>query len=325
MRCLSLFIYNDENKYKNVRNEIVNFLKMHRNEFLDIELETEIGNMYIDDYIQYIENDGKWGGELEKYAAQIVYGINIADYIAVKNSTGNIIYHNFVYFLNQDNNINKHLCLISNIDRCHFNLLYDKTYKVFKNNENKLIFLNNRILYNSNITIKDKHDIIIEEKDIKNKICHNNKLNKPIINDKEKIILINYNNKDKLTEDLGKKINNKINVLDNISEKHSEDFNESSESTISQENEVYYDNNNLFKIAYDEALIDLRKLSINKILKLYKKNSKKTNYADIYQYINSKNLNENKPLWPSSFKDIKNKNRLKNKKSAFRKACKNFF
>ena len=29
MRCLSLFIYNDENKYKNVRKEIVYYLKLY--------------------------------------------------------------------------------------------------------------------------------------------------------------------------------------------------------------------------------------------------------------------------------------------------------
>ena len=168
--------------------------------------------MYIDDYIQYIEKDGKWGRELEKYAAQNLYGINIADYIAVKDSTGNTIHHKYVYFLNQDSNIKKHLCILTNIDRCHFNLFYDKTYKVFKNNENKLIFLNNNIIFSSNITLKDKLDNKIDEKDLKNKFCHNNKLNKPKTIDKEKLNLLNYNNNDNLSEDLEKKINNKIKV-----------------------------------------------------------------------------------------------------------------
>ena len=36
-------------------------------------------------------------------------------------------------------------------------------------------------------------------------------------------------------------------------------------------------------------------------------------------------MNENEPIWPSSFKSIKNKNNLKNKKNAFVKTCKNFF
>ena len=55
-----------KNKNNSIRNDIINYLKLHRNEFMDIKLETEIWNMYIDDFIQYIEKDGKWGGELEK-------------------------------------------------------------------------------------------------------------------------------------------------------------------------------------------------------------------------------------------------------------------
>ena len=122
------------------------------------------------------------------------------------------------------------------------------------------------------------------------------------------------------------KVNNNY-ILDNNSDNKSKNSSASSESTSSKENKVYYDNSNLLKISYERALIDLRKLPINNILKIFKKNTKIINYADIYQYINSKNLNENKPLWTSSFKHIKNKNKssLKNKKSSFPKAFKNFF
>ena len=49
--------------------------------------------------------------------------INFADYIDVKDSNNNTLYHRYVYFLNQDNNINKYLCIITKIDRSHFNLL----------------------------------------------------------------------------------------------------------------------------------------------------------------------------------------------------------
>ena len=42
--------------------------------------------MNIDDFIDYIKKDGIWGGELEKYAAQELYNMNITDYIEIKNS-----------------------------------------------------------------------------------------------------------------------------------------------------------------------------------------------------------------------------------------------
>ena len=54
--------------------------------------------MYIDDYIQYIENGGKWEGELEKYTVQNIYGINFSDYMDIKHSNVNTNHHSFVYF-----------------------------------------------------------------------------------------------------------------------------------------------------------------------------------------------------------------------------------
>ena len=59
--------------------------------------------MNIDDYIDYIKRDGIWGCELEKYAVQELYNINIEDYIEIKNSLTLEKYHNFIYNLNQDN------------------------------------------------------------------------------------------------------------------------------------------------------------------------------------------------------------------------------
>ena len=143
MRAISLFYYKNENLYNHVRKEIVDYLFQHKNDYIDIELETEDGLMNIDDYIDYIKRDGIWGGELEKYAAQELYNINIADYIEIKNSLTLQKFHKFIYNLNQDNIYEKDLCILTLINQNHYNLIYDKIYKCYKNKNNKLIFFGN--------------------------------------------------------------------------------------------------------------------------------------------------------------------------------------
>ena len=65
MRCISLFVYKNENLYYRVCQEIANYLIVNKNNYVNIELETEDGLMDINRYIIYIQKDGVWGGELE--------------------------------------------------------------------------------------------------------------------------------------------------------------------------------------------------------------------------------------------------------------------
>jgi len=87
MRCLALFIYKDENEHIRVRQEIANYIKEHRKEYENIELETEKGLKNIDYYIIYIQQINSWGGELEKYTSEEIYNINIADFRLVPNNS----------------------------------------------------------------------------------------------------------------------------------------------------------------------------------------------------------------------------------------------
>ena len=80
--------------------------------------------MDIHDYIEYIAKPNKWGGELEKYAIQEIYNINIADYKIITNNKGELLFYQFIYNLNQDYNYNKYLCLITIINNNHYNLLF---------------------------------------------------------------------------------------------------------------------------------------------------------------------------------------------------------
>ena len=115
-----------------MRKEVFNYLNLNKNQFLHLELETEIGLLKFQEYLNYIKNDGAWAGEIEKYAVEEIYNINLADYIQINNS--NNIYHEFFYDCNHDNNYAKDLCILTNINNNHYNLIFDKKYNCFKNN-----------------------------------------------------------------------------------------------------------------------------------------------------------------------------------------------
>ena len=134
-------MFKDENIYDKVRKEVFNYLTLNKNQFLHQELETEIGLLNFQDYLNYIKNDGSWAGEIEKYAVEEIYNINLADYIQINNNSN--IYHEFLYDCNHDNNYRKHLCILTNINNNHYNLIFDEKYNCFKNKENKLIYLYN--------------------------------------------------------------------------------------------------------------------------------------------------------------------------------------
>ena len=63
-------MFKDENIYDKVRKEVFNYLTLNKNQFLHQELETEIGLLNFQDYLNYIKNDGSWAGEIEKYAVE---------------------------------------------------------------------------------------------------------------------------------------------------------------------------------------------------------------------------------------------------------------
>lgn len=218
MSCISLFVYKNENLYYRVRQEIANYSIVNRNNYVNIELETEEGLMNINQYIIYIQKNVKWGGELEKYARQEIYDINIADYKEIKNNLLNPIYHQN---LNQDNDYYKNLCIITQVNNNHFNLIFDASYNAYKD-ENKRLVLNlitrniNMNKVNSNSTII-KNLIINGNNNNKNNISN---IEKNYINDKKDIFIknnINLINTAKLNNNLDhEKIKAKIYIIKKI-------------------------------------------------------------------------------------------------------------
>ena len=66
------------------------------------------------------------------YATNILYNINIMTMVTILDNNNNTIQYNFVYKFNFDNNINKDLCIITNIFNSHYNLLFSKKHKAKK-------------------------------------------------------------------------------------------------------------------------------------------------------------------------------------------------
>ena len=163
MRCISLFIFRTENYHYRVRSDLVNYLINNKSNFEQIAIETEIGKLEFNDYINYIKKPGSWGGDLEKYAAQTVYNINIVDYQQIEEFPGSFS-HKYIYILNQDGNYNKDLCILSFISNNHYNLLFDKNYNCYLNENKFLIFspINNNI-NNKKILINNNQSGILKK------------------------------------------------------------------------------------------------------------------------------------------------------------------
>jgi hypothetical protein len=76
-----------------------------------------------------MQNDGFYGGELEISIATELYNINIATYREILNDKNEIIGYRYInYYNHNDNNENRHLMILTNIDNIHFRLAYD-SYK----------------------------------------------------------------------------------------------------------------------------------------------------------------------------------------------------
>ena len=91
-------------------------MKIHKQEYQNIELETEDGLKNINEYIIYITQLVKYGAENEKYEVQDIYNINIVDFKEIVNRQYIPQYHKLIYSLNQDYNFQKDLCLMIQVE-----------------------------------------------------------------------------------------------------------------------------------------------------------------------------------------------------------------
>ena len=107
MRCVALFIYNNEDEHLRVRNEIANYLSQHSSDFDNIKIPTEEGWKSVKEYINYIKLPGKYSGHLEMYATNILYNINLLSLYDELDNNHQTISFKFCYKFSFDNNMQK--------------------------------------------------------------------------------------------------------------------------------------------------------------------------------------------------------------------------
>ena len=127
MRALSAFIYKTENEHIKIRNEIANFLKNNVSMFEEVLVPTEFGDMTIDEYIEWMRTPGNWGGEIEIYASQKIYNINVIAYKQCFNIITKKLDYKYIWCYMQDNNYNRDLCILINENNTYWNILIHKS------------------------------------------------------------------------------------------------------------------------------------------------------------------------------------------------------
>ena len=119
-RAISYFLHNIDNKSNEIRNQIYNEAIKRKTIIPNIEIDNEIGKMRIHDYIK---NDKKWGGALEISISYDLYNYNISEYKKIYNA--DLLTHlEFIQYINSDNNEQKDLIILTNINNNNFNLAY---------------------------------------------------------------------------------------------------------------------------------------------------------------------------------------------------------
>ena len=116
---------------------------------------------------------------------------NICDYIQINIfNKGNFYeaYHQYVYNLNNDDDYNKDLCIITQVNGNHFNLIFDKFYNCYKNINKELLFnINHNSFANNDNNCVNNKNVNKMEPEINNKENINDSKN-----DINKKIVLNY-------------------------------------------------------------------------------------------------------------------------------------
>ena len=105
--------------------------------------------MEINEYIDNILTDGFFGGDYEISIASKIYNINIATYNEVRNDGDHLIALTPIKYINNENNENGHLLILTNINSLYFRIAYyknnsilDKNFKIdvkYWKNDNSLV------------------------------------------------------------------------------------------------------------------------------------------------------------------------------------------
>ena len=139
----------------------------------NVIIETERGHMRINEYINHIKEESFC--DLENSFAYDIYNINIAEYTEVYFNNI-LLFLSFVKYINDDNNENKNLLILTNVNGNHFNLAYFNNSQIdfnyipngFNNNENGI-----NLESANNINSKKNRENIINKINKDNEILAN--------------------------------------------------------------------------------------------------------------------------------------------------------
>ena len=173
-RCIALQLFGSEEKYSKIRENVFNYLDNNRSNYNDYNFEYNGNILSSNDYIDIIQKEGEWMGELEIIAISNIYDINI--YAFQTNDSDEI------YLINKYGNFenqNKNLLTLCFVNNNHYMVVYEKqniNNQLFENNvlDNTDYINSQNIIKNESLNFYYANDINKTNKfiDIKNFIVN---------------------------------------------------------------------------------------------------------------------------------------------------------
>ena len=156
-RAISYFLNNTEDNHSEIRKQIYNEAIKRKPLIPNIEIETERGRVRIHDYISTIKEEKNYGGDLEISISYDLYNYNVAEYKEIYDNNGDLTALEFIQYINKDNNENKDLIILTNVNDNHFNLAYYK-YKNINDNKNNSVISTIPVNMNNLCSIKINYE-----------------------------------------------------------------------------------------------------------------------------------------------------------------------
>jgi len=124
-RAIALQLYSNEENYDIVRKTVYNYLIPRKNLYTNYNFEHFGAILNATDYIDHIQDDGFWMGELEIQSISEIYDVTLIVFQLVDDNTLKIIN---IYGNLNDNN--KNLLTLCYINDNHFNVVYNKNNNI---------------------------------------------------------------------------------------------------------------------------------------------------------------------------------------------------
>ena len=120
-RALVLQIYENENYYYKIREDIYKYLKFNTSNFAHLNFQNEGCIISADEYIEKVKDDGFWMGDLEISVVNKIYEATL--YIYELRDDQNFYLLSKYVDINDDTKLFLNLCFV---DNNHYNILYEK-------------------------------------------------------------------------------------------------------------------------------------------------------------------------------------------------------